>query len=118
MFGKAKKADAPKPGKGGAVPDVKIGSAQFGEEELEIREIHLKGLRIPNPGGGNIIQGQRFHFVLVLGEGEKATSFKAVCHAVTASEDEVIGKFVDMEDDEKRLIALHLKALRALGIIK
>jgi len=116
MFGKAKKPGAT--GAKAASSDVKIGAAIFGEEELEIREIHIKGIRIPNPGEGNIIAGQRFHFVLRLGEGEKATSFKAICMAITASESEVIGKFVDMDDDEKRLVALHLKALRAAGVIK
>ena len=38
--------------------------------------------------------------------------------AVVATETEVIGKFTGMDDDAKRLIALHLKALRAAGAIK
>lgn len=114
MFGKSKaKAVAA----ANARKDVKFGSAIFGEEVLEIRELLLKGIRIPNPGGGNIIGGQRFHFVLQLGEGEGAVTFKAIATAVAASDTEVIGKFVDMDDDEKRLIALHLKALRAAGAI-
>ena len=97
--------------------DVKFGSAIFGEEQLEIRELHLKGVRIPNPGGGNIINGQKFFFVIKLGDGDSAPTFKVNAFAVAASESEVIGKFADMDDDEKRLIALHLKALRAGGAI-
>ncbi len=115
MFGKLKAKATP--AKAAAKKDVKWGQAIFGEEELEIRELHLKGMRIPNPGGGNIINGQKFFFVLKLGEGDSAVSFKASAFAIAASEAEVIGKFTDMDDDEKRLIALHLKALRAAGMI-
>lgn len=116
MFGKLK-AKA-KPAAKAAVPkDVKFGVATFGGEAVDIRELHLKGIRIPNPGGGNIINGQRFFFTMTLGEGDSAVSFKVSAFAVAASETEVIGKFADMEDDEKRLIALHLKALRAAGMI-
>lgn len=115
MFGKAKtKPAAAAPG---ARKDVRFGSAIFGEEELEIRELHIKGVRIPNPGGGNIINGQKFFFTMKLGEGETAVSFKVSAFAVAASPTEVIGKFADMDDDERRLIALHLKAMRAAGLI-
>ncbi|MEQ8587682.1 MAG: hypothetical protein RLO01_15990 [Thalassobaculaceae bacterium] len=117
MFGKAK----PKPGsdatKTAAKSNVKLGSAIFGEEELEVRELHIKGIRIPNPGEGNIIAGQRFHFLLKLGEGESAPVIKVEAHAMAASEKEVIGKFTEMADDEKRLLALHMKALRQAGAV-
>lgn len=114
MFGKIKT----KPAAGAAArKDVKFGSAIFGEEALDIRELHLKGVRIPNPGGGNIINGQKFFFTMKLGEGDSAVTFKVSAFAVAASPTEVIGKFADMDDDEKRLIALHLKAMRAAGLI-
>lgn len=113
MFGKIKT----KPAGAAARKDVKYGSAIFGEEELDIRELHLKGVRIPNPGDGNIINGQKFFFAMKLGEGDSAVSFKVSAFAVAASPTEVIGKFADMDDDEKRLIALHLKAMRAAGLI-
>jgi len=113
MFGKSKSKSAA----GAARKDVKFGSAIFGEETLEIRELHLKGVRIPNPGEGNIINGQKFHFTMTLGEGETAVTFKVSAFAVAASATEVIGKFADMDDDEKRLIALHLKSMRAAGLI-
>jgi hypothetical protein len=114
MFGKTKTKGA---AGASAQKSVKYGSAIFGEDELEIRELHLKGVRIPNPGDGNIINGQKFFFTMRLGEGDTAVSFKVNAFAVAASEKEVIGKFADMEDDERRLIALHLKALRASGAI-
>lgn len=113
MFGKIKSKGAA----GAAPKTVKFGSAMFGEDELEIRELHLKGVRIPNPGDGNIINGQKFHFVMKLGEGDSAVTFRVSAFAVAASPSEVIGKFDDMDDDQKRLIALHLKALRAAGAI-
>lgn len=116
MFGKLKAKARPAAG-AAAKKDVKWGQAVFGEEALDIRELHLKGIRIPNPGGGNIINGQKFFFVIKLGEGDSAVSFKAAAFAVAASATEVIGKFTDMDDDEKRLIALHLKAMRAAGLI-
>ena len=118
MFGKSKKAEsAPAAGKG-SNPNIKIGAAIFGEDEVELKELHIKGLRIANPGEGNIITGQKFHFMLRLGEGEKATTFRAEAFAVTASDQEVIGKLYEMDDDEKRLVALRPKALRAAGVIK
>jgi len=116
MFGKIKTKAKPA-ANAAAKRDVKFGAAMFGEESLDIRELHLKGIRIPNPGGGNIINGQRFFFSIRLGEGDSAVTFKAGAFAVAASETEVIGKFVDMDDDERRLIALHLKAMRAAGLI-
>ena len=112
MFGLGKAKPAAAGGKTAANPNVKIGAAIFGEEELEVRELHIKGIRIPNPGEGNIIAGQKFHFLLRLGEGDSAPVIKVDAHALAASEKEVIGKFSDMSDDEKRLIALHMKALR------
>ena len=114
MFGKIKTKAA---AGAAAKKDVKFGSAIFGEDELEIRELHLKGVRIPNPGEGNIINGQKFHFTMKLGEGETAVTFKVAAFAIAASPTEVIGKFTEMDDDEKRLIALHLKAMRAAGLI-
>jgi hypothetical protein len=117
MFGKAKAKPAAAAGKTVVKADVKLGSAIFGEEELEVRELHIKGIRIPNPGEGNIIAGQKFHFLLKLGDGESAPVIKVEAHALAASEKEVIGKFADMGDDEKRLIALHMKALRQSGAI-
>lgn len=114
MFGKIKTKTA---AKAAVKKDVKFGSAIFGEDELEVRELHLKGVRIPNPGDGNIINGQKFFFTLKLGEGDSAVSFKVSAFAIAASPTEVIGKFADMDDDQKRLIALHLKALRAAGAI-
>jgi hypothetical protein len=117
MFGKAKAKPAGSSGKGVVKADVKLGSAIFGEEELEIRELHIKGIRIPNPGEGNIIAGQKFHFLLKLGDGEAAPVIKVEAHALAASDKEVIGKFSGMGDDEKRLIALHMKALRQSGAI-
>lgn len=116
MFGKTKEKTKAKAA--ASAQDVKLGTAIFGEDELEIRELHLKGLRIPNPGEGNIITGQQFQFVLRLGEGDKAVTLNARASAVAASESEVIGKFSGMDDDSKRLIALHLKVLRAAGVIK
>ena len=116
MFGKIKAKGKPAGG-AAAKKDIKFGAAIFGEESLDIRELHLKGIRIPNPGGGNIINGQRFFFTVKLGEGDSAVSFKASAFAVAASDTEVIGKFVDMDDDERRLIALHLKSMRAAGLI-
>lgn len=117
MFGKAKAKSGATGGKAVAKSDAKLGSAIFGEEELEIRELHIKGIRIPNPGEGNIIAGQKFHFLLKLGEGESAPVIKVEAHALAASDKEVIGKFSEMGDDEKRLIALHMKALRQSGAI-
>jgi hypothetical protein len=117
MFGKAKTKPGAAGGKTVVKADVKLGTAIFGEEELEIRELHIKGIRIPNPGEGNIIAGQKFHFLLKLGDGETAPVIKVEAHALAASEKEVIGKFADMGDDEKRLIALHMKALRQSGAI-
>ncbi|MDF1792303.1 MAG: hypothetical protein P1U88_10360 [Thalassobaculaceae bacterium] len=117
MFGKAKTKQGSAAGKTAGKSDVKLGSAIFGEEELEVRELHIKGIRIPNPGEGNIIAGQKFHFLLKLGEGENAPVIKIEAHALAASEKEVIGKFSDMDDDEKRLIALHMKALRQSGAV-
>lgn len=114
MFGKLKAKPAATVG---AKKDVKFGAALFGEEALDIRELHLKGIRIPNPGGGNIINGQKFFFTMKLGEGDSAVPFKVSAFAVAASETEVIGKFADMDDDQRRLIALHLKAMRAAGLI-
>ncbi len=116
MFGKIKSKSKAAAGSAGK-KDVKFGTAIFGEELLDIRELHLKGIRIPNPHGGNIINGQRFFFTIKLGEGDSAVLFKASAFAVAASDTEVIGKFVDMDDDEKRLIALHLKAMRTAGLI-
>lgn len=116
MFGKIK-TKGKTAANAAAKKDVKFGAAIFGEESLEVRELHLKGIRIPNPGGGNIINGQRFFFTLKLGEGDSAVLFKASAFAIAASDTEVIGKFVDMDDDQKRLIALHLKAMRAAGLI-
>lgn len=117
MFGKSKsKAGAGAP-KTAAKSNVKLGSAIFGEDELEVRELHIKGIRIPNPGEGNIIAGQRFHFLLKLGEGESAPVIKVEAHAMAASEKEVIGKFTEMGDDDKRLLALHMKALRQAGAV-
>lgn len=120
MFGKSKDkaaaAAGKAPGKAGK-SDMKLGHAIFGEEELEIRELHIKGIRIPNPGEGNIIAGQKFHFGLKLGEGDTAPVIKVEAHAVAATDKEVIGKFSDMDDDEKRLLALHMKALRQAGAI-
>ena len=115
MFGLGKAKTAAAGGKAAANPNVKIGAAIFGEEELEVRELHIKGIRIPNPGEGNIIAGQKFHFVLRLGDGDSAPVLKVEAHALAASDKEVIGKFTDMSDDEKRLIALHMKALRQGG---
>lgn len=117
MFGKAKTKSAAAGGKTVARTDMKLGVAIFGEEELEVRELHIKGIRIPNPGEGNIIAGQRFHFLLKLGEGESAPVIKIDAHALAASEKEVIGKFSEMGDDEKRLLALHMKALRQAGAV-
>ena len=117
MFGKSKTKQAPAGAKQGVKSDVKLGAAIFGEEELEVRELHIKGIRIPNPGEGNIIAGQRFHFLLRLGDGEAAPVIKIEAHALAASEKEVIGKFADMDDDEKRLLALHMKALRQAGAV-
>ena len=117
MFGKSKSKGQATPKKKGAQAPVKLGSAIFGEEELEVRELHIKGLRIPNPGDGNIIAGQRFHFGLKLGDGENAPVIKIEAHALAASEKEVIGKFADMDDDQKRLLALHMKALRQSGAV-
>lgn len=116
MFGKIKTKARPA-GNAVAKKDIKFGAAIFGEEVLEIRELHLKGVRIPNPGDGNIINGQKFFFTLKLGEGDSAASFKVSAFAITASETEVIGKFSEMDDDQRRLIALHLKAMRAAGLI-
>ncbi|MEQ8814102.1 MAG: hypothetical protein RLO51_03815 [Thalassobaculum sp.] len=116
MFGKIKTKAKPA-GDAAARKDVKFGAAIFGEESLDIRELHLKGIRIPNPGGGNIINGQKFFFTMKLGEGDSAVSFKVSAFAIAASETEVIGKFSDMDDDQRRLIALHLKAMRAAGLI-
>ena len=119
MFGKTKEKSASTGGaKTAAKPDVRLGDAIFGEDELEIRELHLKGLRIPNPGDGNIITAQQFQFLLRLGEGDKAVTLNTRATAVVATETEVIGKFTGMDDDAKRLIALHLRALRAAGAIK
>ncbi|NQW12409.1 MAG: hypothetical protein HQ481_21300 [Alphaproteobacteria bacterium] len=119
MFGRTKEKPAAKgSSKTAAKPAVKLGTAIVGEEELDIRELHLKGLRIPNPGEGNIITGQQFRFVLRLGEGDNAVNVNTTASAVAASATEVIGKFAGMDDDSKRLIALHLKALRAVGAIK
>ena len=114
MFGKIKTKGA-----AGATAQktVKFGSAIFGEDELEIRELHLKGVRIPNPGDGNIINGQKFFFVMRLGEGDSAVSFRVSAFAIAASATEVIGKFDDIDDDQKWLIALHLKSMRAAGLI-
>lgn len=112
MFGKAKPA-APKMQTIVKADGIEIGKAVFGEEELEVRELHLKGLRIPNPGEGNIISGQQFHFTLTLGEGESAPAFKVTAIAITATNTEVIGRFTGLDDEEKRLIALHMKATRA-----
>jgi hypothetical protein len=118
MFGRSKTKDKPKAaGKAPSKSDVKLGTAIFGEEELEVRELHIKGLRIPNPGEGNIIAGQRFHFLLKLGDGDAAPVIKVEANALAASEKEVIGKFTAMDDDEKRLLALHMKALRAAGAV-
>ncbi|MFX4220660.1 MAG: hypothetical protein ACMVO3_06515 [Thalassobaculum sp.] len=117
MFGKAKSKPGSGATKASGKSDIKLGSAIFGEEELEVRELHIKGIRIPNPGEGNIIAGQRFHFLLKLGEGENAPIIKVEAHAMAASEKEVIGKFSEMADDEKRLLALHMKALRQAGAV-
>jgi hypothetical protein len=117
MLGKSKAKDASSGNRTVVKSDVKLGSAIFGEEELETRELHIKGIRIPNPGEGNIISGQKFHFMLRLGEGENAPIIKVEAFAVAAHEKEVIGKFVDMDDDEKRLLALHMKALRQAGAV-
>ncbi|MCR9070720.1 MAG: hypothetical protein NXI18_03290 [Alphaproteobacteria bacterium] len=117
MFGKAKSKPGSDTTKSAGKTAVKLGSAIFGEEELEVRELHIKGIRIPNPGEGNIIAGQRFHFLLKLGEGESAPVIKVEAHAMAASEKEVIGKFSEMADDEKRLLALHMKALRQAGAV-
>ncbi len=117
MIGKSKGKGNASGKKQAAKSDVKLGSAIFGEEELDVRELHIKGLRIPNPGEGNIIAGQRFHFGLKLGEGENAPVIKVEAHALAASDKEVIGKFAEMDDDQKRLLALHMKALRQAGVV-
>jgi hypothetical protein len=117
MFGLSKKSgDKKAPAEDQA--GLTFGSVTFGDDVIAMKELQLKGICIPNPGEGNIITGQRFRCLLTLGEGKSAPSFMVTCHSVKASEEEVIGKFEDLDDDEKRLIAVHLRKLRTAGAIK
>jgi hypothetical protein len=120
MFGLSKKSgDKKETGQDAAdAATLTYGSVTFGEDVVQMKELQMKGICIPNPGEGNIITGQRFHCLVTLGEGKKAPSFMVSCHAVKASEEEVIGKFEDLDDDEKRLIAIHLRKLRTAGAIR
>ncbi len=117
MFGLSKKS-GDKKGADQDAAGLTYGSVTFGEDVIATKELQMKGICIPNPGEGNIITGQRFRCLLTLGEGKSAPSFMVTCHAVKASEDEVIGKFEDLDDDKKRLIAVHLRKLRTAGAIR
>lgn len=117
MFGLSKKSGDKKD----ATQDTSgltFGTVTFGDEAIAIKELQIKGICIPNPGDGNIITGQRFRCLLTLDEGKSASSFMVTCHAVKASEQEVIGKFEDLDDDDKRLIAVHLRKMRTAGVIR